>query len=162
VGVDVDDLLERRVFGRMTPAELAEASVMGVDMQLHTHTHSMHGMDEAAVREEIAANRQCLAEILGRPAETFTHFCYPSGEHDASVQNVLRTCGIESATTTEPGLVGRQDDRLTMNRILDCQSLSLDELEARLTGFWALLARLRSIASRGSSTNQAQAVSSGA
>jgi peptidoglycan/xylan/chitin deacetylase (PgdA/CDA1 family) len=162
VGVDVDDFLERRVFGRMTPAELAEASVMGVDMQLHTHTHSMHGMDEAAVREEIAANRQCLAEILGRPAETFTHFCYPSGEHDASVQNVLRTCGIESATTTEPGLVGRQDDRLTMNRILDCQSLSLDELEARLTGFWALLARLRSIASRGSSTNQAQAVSSGA
>jgi peptidoglycan/xylan/chitin deacetylase (PgdA/CDA1 family) len=142
-GVDVRPLIENRVFGHMNAMELQEAAALGVDLQLHTHTHSMHGMDPSAVRREIELNRTWMAKVLGRPAASFTHFCYPSGEHQESVRGVLRECGIVSATTTEPGSVGRTDDRLAMRRILDCESISLEELEARLCGFWGFMAALR-------------------
>jgi hypothetical protein len=71
------------------------------------------------------------------------HFCYPSGEHQSEVFSTLKNCEIDSATTTEFGLASRHHSTLCLPRILDGESFSLLDLEARLSGFWSLLTGLR-------------------
>lgn len=149
LGQDVGPLLESRAFTLMTAEELRQAQRMGLDLQLHTHTHSMHGMDPQRVHEEIVRNRQALASILDCPPAQLRHFCYPSGENEAAVFATLRACRIDSATTTEFGFNPSTADPMCLRRVLDCQSMSDIEVEARLSGFWGLLAafkaRLRSM-----------------
>lgn len=132
-------------FGLMTPEQLRDAAKRGLDIQLHTHTHRMHGQDPDRVAAEVMRNREELSTILARPPETFRHFCYPSGEHDPRVFDALTRVGVRSATTTEFGLVTKGDHPLALNRILDGQSVSGLELEAVLSGFWPVIKGLQSL-----------------
>jgi peptidoglycan/xylan/chitin deacetylase (PgdA/CDA1 family) len=145
--VDVSALVGSGAFSLMSPQALRAARAAGVDVQLHTHGHSMHGMDPDRVRSEIETNRRELAQILdiSVPA-SLQHFCYPSGEHDPALIPLLQACGIVTATTTEFGLVGPRAARHLLPRILDGEATSLIEFEARLSGFWNWLERLRGLA----------------
>jgi peptidoglycan/xylan/chitin deacetylase (PgdA/CDA1 family) len=144
--VAVEHLIRDRVFDLMTGEELRAARAAGIDIQLHTHTHRMHGLQADKVAEEIAANRAHLARILGCALEELSHLCYPSGVYSDSVFETLRRNGVRSATTTDFGLVDQATARYVLNRILDCNSSSLLELEARLSGAWQALASMRSFA----------------
>ena len=143
LGRDIDPILEGRWFDLMSEEELREAHKRGLDIQLHTHTHRMHGLAPEKVAAEIALNRQELARILGVAASTLVHFCYPSGVHSLEVFDAVRRSGIRSATTTESGLVQGTDERMSLSRILDCQSMTLLEFEARLTGIWDMISAAR-------------------
>ena len=79
-----------------------------------------------------------LEPIAGKP---LTHFCYPSGDWLPAHLEVLRGCGIESATTCDPGLVYRATERLAMPRIMDTPNMSAIEFEAEMYGFADLLRR---------------------
>jgi peptidoglycan/xylan/chitin deacetylase (PgdA/CDA1 family) len=138
LGIDVAALVDSGAFSLMTPDALRRAAAAGVDVQLHTHSHSMHGMDAAPLARELRSNREALAAILGVAPASFKHFCYPSGEHDSRAFPVLRADGVETATTTEFGLAKRLDSPLALPRILDGESTSEIELEARLSGFWSM------------------------
>jgi peptidoglycan/xylan/chitin deacetylase (PgdA/CDA1 family) len=139
IGVDVDALIASGAFSLMSPQALQRALSNGVDVQLHTHHHTMHEMHPARVRQEIESNRSALAAMLGSDPGSLCHFCYPSGEHDASVFAVLKDCGVHTATTTEYGLAGTGSQLLALPRILDGESMSMLEFEARLSGFWSIV-----------------------
>ncbi len=137
--IALEPILRHRIFDLMTEDELRSTRDAGVDIQLHTHTHRMHGMDAHSVTAEIDINRSELANILSRDPKGFRHFCYPSGIHSERVFNTLRACGIASSTTTHSGLVDKDDERMSLKRILDCRSMSQIEFEARLCGLWDIL-----------------------
>lgn len=141
--VDLSTVELGRVLHLMNPAELQAAHAAGVDIQLHTHTHRMHDFDHEKVREDIEQNRRELVRILNVAPAALTHFCYPSGVHAVEVYPALAAAGVSTATTTEFGLNGRDADRLALKRILDCESMSELDLEARLSGFWSLAAGVR-------------------
>jgi len=143
LGIELYPILNGRWFDLMTEDELREARGRGIDVQLHTHTHRMHGLLPDKVVGEIEMNRRELSRILGVQASELRHFCYPSGVHSQAVFEAVRSAGILSATTTESGLVGRTDERMSLSRILDCQSMTMIEFEARLTGIWDMIAGVR-------------------
>jgi len=138
VGLDVDALIASGAFSLMDPAALRWAFDSGVDMQLHTHNHTMHRMDPALVEQEIQLNRDALAAMLQADPARLQHLCYPSGEHDRAVFPVLRKCKVQTATSTEFGLAGGGDPLLALPRILDGELLSEIQFEARLSGFWSI------------------------
>jgi peptidoglycan/xylan/chitin deacetylase (PgdA/CDA1 family) len=141
--VDVESLAATGAFSLMSPGALRDARDRGVDIQLHTHGHSMHDMDPARVRDEIETNRLELARVLDVAPDTLRHFCYPSGEHDRALIPVLRSAGVASATTTEFGLARTRDSSFLLPRLLDGEGTSLIEFEARLSGFWGWLEAAR-------------------
>lgn len=146
--LDIDTLLAWGAFSLMSPAALRRAAQSGIDVQLHTHHHTMHGMDAAGVEQEIELNRSTLATLLECEPASLQHLCYPSGEHDRSVFDVLRRCNVQTATTTEFGLAGSDDAQWALPRILDGELLSEIQLEARLSGFWSLAKGLRDLMGR--------------
>lgn len=143
LGRDIAPILEGRWFDLMSEDELRQARARGLDIQLHTHTHRMHGLVPEKVAGEIEKNRQELSRILGVEASALAHFCYPSGVHSRAVFDAVRRAGIRSATTTESGLADASDERMSLSRILDCQSMTQVEFEARLTGIWDIISNAR-------------------
>jgi peptidoglycan/xylan/chitin deacetylase (PgdA/CDA1 family) len=132
IGVDYASLLEQRVLQIMSPSEIAALDPQIVDLQLHTHRHRTPH-DKDLFIKEINDNRRAMAEILGRE-KSLHHFCYPSGEHVVEFLPWLKEAGIESATTTDLGLAGRQSDPLLLPRLTETMTLSSTHFAAWLSG----------------------------
>ena len=137
--VDFAAYEKARVFHYMTPEELRQASDGGFDFQLHTHTHNLHGFEPRLVEQEIETNRAVLSRLTGRPAESFRHFCYPSGEYAASIRPILQRLRIISATVLDSRIASASDDPLFLPRILDGEHMTELEFEAALCGVSDLL-----------------------
>ncbi|MDX2158561.1 MAG: polysaccharide deacetylase family protein [Hyphomicrobiaceae bacterium] len=141
--LDLEALLATRTFSYMTPAELARAAATGLAVELHTHNHSLHDMGHEAIRQEIALNRAALGRLLGRPPESFRHFCYPSGRASPEAAAILSTLGLDTATTLEARTAESGDDPWLLPRLIDGDNISEIEFEAEMSGFTSLvLARL--------------------
>lgn len=147
-GYDLARAEAERWFDLMRAEELRAAHNDGFDIQLHTHRHRQYGFNADRVASEITENRQQLAGILGLSGESFTRFCYPSGNWSETLFPVLRRLGIDQATTTDPGLNARDAEPLALRRILDGEGLSDLDFEARLCGFWDLVEALKSALAR--------------
>lgn len=144
LGVDFDRLVEKRAFGYMLPAELEDAARRGLNVELHTHSHTIHDGSPEAVAREIAENRATLAAWLNRSADSFQHFCYPSGRFSDGALKALGAAGLRSATTTHQGLAWPGTDLLLLPRLIDNGRHSHIEFEAEISGFmelWRLLRR---------------------
>ena len=137
LGVDYDELIERRVIHNVTPAEARDLSERGVDVQLHTHRHRTP-LDRNLFRREIEDNRQCIKEITGKDP---SHFCYPSGVYARRFLPWLDEAGIKSATTCEVGFASRASHPLLLPRFLDNNTMAPIEFEAWLTGVSLALPR---------------------
>jgi peptidoglycan/xylan/chitin deacetylase (PgdA/CDA1 family) len=147
VGVDIERYLACRVFEYMSPAQLKELAEAGLDVQLHTHRHSIHDHSVASIEREINDNREVLSQVLGLPKQVFSHFCYPSGVTSAAAARALGALGLRSSTTTERGLAWAGTYRQLLPRLLDGESTTPIELEADLSGFTEIARRpLRTIA----------------
>lgn len=137
-GIDWREAEAARLFTYMTPGEAATLPGRGIGLELHTHRHPEIETGSDVITREIEDNRAALARVAPGP---FTHYCYPSGYHGPSHYPFLEAAGIESATTTEAGLVTTASHRYALPRILDSEALSLIEFEAEMSGFLELLRR---------------------
>ena len=144
LSIDFDHYVALRIFDYMAPEEMAEACKAGLDVQLHTHTHSMHDFSAELINGEIEENRRVLSRITGAEPGRFKHFCYPSGVHSRDVGPMLEKVGIVSATTTVQAIAFENDDKLFLPRILDGEHYSPIEFEAELCGVMEMLRRVRS------------------
>ena len=142
IGADYNDLLQRRLFHLMNPAEISEMARGGVDFQLHTHRHRTPLERELFVRE-IDDNRNHLRELAG--GGDYAHFCYPSGANRPEFVAWLKEAGVRSATTCLNGLATRDSDSHLLPRLLDQSGLSDDEFASWVSGLAEFLPRRRSI-----------------
>lgn len=145
-GVSIDEWWEGRQFHVMSTAEIRDADSRGLDIQLHTHRHRSSATGSGDLAREIADNRAVLARACGRPEQSFTHFCYPSGVNHASAAAVLEDLRVKSATLVEPGLNPRDTNPYRLRRFLDGRSISDTNFQAYLSGALEVYAAVKSAA----------------
>lgn len=131
LNLDYDELVASRILQLMTPDEARLLTEQGFSIELHTHRHRTPS-DEALFRREIRDNRERIEQLTGR---TPRHFCYPSGVHTANFLPWLAAENVETATTCDPALAGRDDHPLLLPRKVDTMGVSDVEFEAWLSGF---------------------------
>jgi peptidoglycan/xylan/chitin deacetylase (PgdA/CDA1 family) len=139
LAVDWDLIRARRLLHLMRPEELQQLVKQGVDVQLHTHRHRVP-KDRDLFLREIVDNRRFLAAIGQASA---THFCYPSGVYADCFLPWLAELGVQSATTCDPGLAGRNTQTLLLPRLMDSPALSEVEVEGWLHGMSQVFPRRR-------------------
>jgi peptidoglycan/xylan/chitin deacetylase (PgdA/CDA1 family) len=141
LGLNYEELARSRVLTLMNSTEVADVSRRGVDIELHTHRHTIPE-DPRLFRDEIVQNRTRIQAMTGKRPR---HFCYPSGCYFPSSLPVLASEGVVTATTCAPGLVSRSTNPLLWPRFIDTMRVSDLEFEAWLTGPASWLARTPSV-----------------
>lgn len=98
----------------MDPTQIREWLAAGHEIGAHTGTHPhLTQVPPARAREEIFASRKKLEDLFGR---TVRHFCYPYGDWNPAVRDLVIEAGYETAVTTEAGINLAGADRFTLKR----------------------------------------------
>lgn len=139
--IDIDELARTRTFQLGSPSDVRQAASAGFEIALHTHSHTLGDFSESSITKEISANRAALSEILDRPATSFRHFCWPSGDYTQEGVEHLSAAGIDVATTCDHGFVTAESAPLLLPRLLDGELTHLAEFVSQLSGAKRLLAR---------------------
>jgi peptidoglycan/xylan/chitin deacetylase (PgdA/CDA1 family) len=86
----------------MDAVQVREWLAAGQQIGSHTRTHPwLTRLSENAARQEIAASKKALEDTFGIPVE---HFCYPYGDWNQRVRDLVAEAGYRSACTTETGI----------------------------------------------------------
>jgi peptidoglycan/xylan/chitin deacetylase (PgdA/CDA1 family) len=86
----------------MDEAQVREWLGAGQEIGAHTQTHPrLTQLSAAAAREEISASKKSLEDRFGIAVE---HFCYPYGDWNESVRDLVQAAGYHSACTTITGV----------------------------------------------------------
>jgi peptidoglycan/xylan/chitin deacetylase (PgdA/CDA1 family) len=109
------DLPPRPTHRVLTPAELRElGNRPGHAIGGHTENHLILPLQPRGVRlREIAANRNYLEALVGRPISTFA---YPYGAFDDETVRICRAMGFEVAVTVASRTLRSWDDPLLVPR----------------------------------------------
>ena len=127
--------------GMMTWGHLRELVQRGHEIGSHSHTHPiLIQCDDAQLDHEIIGSRQWLEKELGTQV---CSFCYPNGDFDERVLDVINRAGYTLAVTTQWGcnepnsdaFTLRRHDMVTANSLDRNGSLSCARLAMRMTGF---------------------------
>jgi peptidoglycan/xylan/chitin deacetylase (PgdA/CDA1 family) len=130
LGIDYDELVEKRILQIMRPAEVAQMGAGNIAIELHTHRHRTP-LDRGLFEREIRDNSNVIERITGRQPR---HFCYPSGVYHESFFPWLESLGVVSGTTCEGGLASARSLPMRLPRIFDTTPLSAIEFESWLEG----------------------------
>jgi peptidoglycan/xylan/chitin deacetylase (PgdA/CDA1 family) len=104
----------------LTWADVRELAAAGWTIGAHTVRHINVALaDPAEAEAEIAASRDAIAAVLGRPV---VHFAYPNtgGQHryfDADVARILRRLGFRSGVTSSNGALRLGTDAFAIPRL---------------------------------------------
>jgi peptidoglycan/xylan/chitin deacetylase (PgdA/CDA1 family) len=99
----------------MTAAQLAEWTRAGMEVGAHTRTHPhLPQVSSDQVEEEVRGSRSDLEQLTGREVQ---HFCYPYGEFDDRVLEVVRRAGFATATTVRRARARAEDDPYRLPRV---------------------------------------------
>lgn len=87
--------------GMMSWAQVRTLHMEGHEIGSHTSTHPiLPRCDDTRLEAEIVGSRERLRAALDAPVDTF---CYPNGDHDARVRDVVRRAGYVLGVTTDWG-----------------------------------------------------------
>ena len=86
----------------MDEAQVRAWLAAGQQIGSHTQTHPrLTELAPAAAREEIAASKKSLEDRFGVSVE---HFCYPYGDWNGQVRDLVEAAGYQTACTTGTGI----------------------------------------------------------
>lgn len=117
----------------MDKEQLREWLAAGHDIGSHTLTHPyLTRLPREQAREELMASRKRLEDTFGRAVE---HFCYPFGDWNDAVRDMVVEAGYKTACTTDVGMNGPGDSVFTLKRFTArYPSRNLRAFWSRLTG----------------------------
>ena len=90
---------------------------LGAGNQIGSHTRShprLTQISPADAKEQISASKKKLEDLFGRPID---HFCYPYGDCNKVVRDLVEEAGYRTACTTRFGVNGAGDDRFLLKRV---------------------------------------------
>jgi peptidoglycan/xylan/chitin deacetylase (PgdA/CDA1 family) len=100
----------------MDPVQVREWLTAGNSIGAHTLTHPrLTRLAPAVAREEISASKKKLEDLFGLEV---SDFCYPYGDHNAAVCELVAEAGFRTATITKRGLNTAETPRLAMRRFM--------------------------------------------
>jgi len=98
----------------MDAAQVREWLAAGHAIGSHTLTHPwLSRLSASAAREEITASRKKLEDLFGRPIH---HFCYPYGDWNEPLRDLVAAAGYKTACTTDPGVNTVADSPFALKR----------------------------------------------
>lgn len=99
----------------MDVMQVKEWIAAGQEIGSHTLSHPrLTQISPAQAREEISASKKKLEDTFGRTVE---HFCYPYGDWDGAIRDMVQEAGYACACTTKFGVNTMETDRLELKRI---------------------------------------------
>lgn len=114
----------------MTWAQVRELVAAGMDVQSHSITHPhLRTLAPDAAFKEIAESKAILEQRLGK---SVVAFCYPFGEYNNAIIEMVKRAGYESAVTLASGYRQRADELYTLRRIRVSYRDTLDDFARRL------------------------------
>jgi peptidoglycan/xylan/chitin deacetylase (PgdA/CDA1 family) len=117
--------------------QVAEMRAQGIEFGSHTLTHPMLSrIPPDLARREIAESRRVLEQKLGSPPGVF---CYPRGDFNEAVKQLVREAGYVAACTTLPGVNGRRTDLFALRRTYVSRQDTLGEFAKKVAGAYDLL-----------------------
>ena len=85
----------------MDDSQIRDWLAAGQEIGSHTLTHPrLTKLDPAAARREIFDSKASLEDRFQRPVQ---HFCYPYGDVNPAVRDLVVEAGFETACSTQPG-----------------------------------------------------------
>ncbi|MHB1307974.1 MAG: polysaccharide deacetylase family protein [Limisphaerales bacterium] len=122
----------------MDAAQVREWLAAGQGIGAHTMTHPrLTRIPAAAAREEIGASRRRLEDTFGVPVR---HFCYPYGDWNAAVRDLVAEAGYTTACTVDFGVNPPDTPRFELRRVTArYQSRRLKDLVPWLPALWRTL-----------------------
>lgn len=99
----------------LTWDELKTLANAGFDIEPHTVTHPhLTRLSPAQAEQEIRDAKATLEARLGRQVDTF---CYPYGDYNNEIQNIVRGSGFTGAVTTKFGYAHGRRNLFALHRI---------------------------------------------
>ncbi|HEV8541228.1 MAG TPA: polysaccharide deacetylase family protein [Verrucomicrobiae bacterium] len=107
----------------------------GNEIGAHSSTHSfLTRIPLPAAREEITGSKRKLEDTFGIPIR---HFCYPYGDYNPAVRDLVQQAGYETACSDEFGINTPQSDPFALKRLtVRHPSRSLRVLKRKLVSFF--------------------------
>jgi peptidoglycan/xylan/chitin deacetylase (PgdA/CDA1 family) len=117
----------------MNEQEVSAWLAGGHEIGSHTATHPwLTRVTVAKAREEIAGSRKKLEDQFGVPVK---HFCYPYGDWNETVRDLVAAAGYQTACTTAPGVNTPADSAFALKRLTArYPSRNLKAIWSRLRG----------------------------
>jgi peptidoglycan/xylan/chitin deacetylase (PgdA/CDA1 family) len=117
----------------MDDAQIRDWLAAGHQIGSHTRTHPrLTQISPAAAREEIGASKKKLEDRFGIAVQ---HFCYPYGDWNDRVRDLVIAAGYKTACTTDPGINAASDSPFALKR------LTARYRSRSLKAFWSRLSR---------------------
>ena len=115
----------------MDETQIKEWLTAGHEIGSHTLTHPfLTRLNRQQAGEEISASKKKLEDRFGRPVR---HFCYPYGDWNPAVRDLVMAAGYETACTTDFGVNAGATPPFELKRIqARYQSISFKALKERL------------------------------
>ncbi len=105
----------------LTWEEILDMSQNNISFGAHTHNHTIltnTSIDNTI--EEINTSKKVLSNHLGKSVEMF---CYPNGNYNEDIINILKDQGFKIATTTQSGSISQSKNLLTLPRFMIHQDM---------------------------------------
>jgi peptidoglycan/xylan/chitin deacetylase (PgdA/CDA1 family) len=122
----------------MDSGQVREWIAAGHQIGSHSLTHPyLTRIPPGEAYEEITASRKKLEDLFGMRIE---HFCYPYGDWNHTVRDLVKAAGYLTACTTEPGMNTPSDSPFSLKRFTArYPSRSLKTIWSLLREAWILM-----------------------